>query len=193
MNATEKYLQYRLQIRNGDIILIRGNSLLAKAINWGDAKNGVNAYFNHALVVMKEDDRLLALESEAHGVRPDFLSEVVRSSIDFTILHPLVEKQRIDDAVNAAFDEGAAGIPYNYAMLPKVLLYRKLGLNLAKLGDNNHREICSVFAAWTYGSLLPLTCYAKDRIGQDFITPQDMIRWLDPKEVQQIGAEALDQ
>lgn len=192
MNATEKYLQYRLQISNGDIILIRRNSLLARAINWGDAKNGVNAYFDHALVVMKEGDRLLALESEAHGVRPDFLSEVVRSSIDFTILHPLVDKQRIDDAVNAAFDEGAAGIPYNYAMLPKVLLYRKLGLNLAKLGDNNHRDICSVFAAWTYGGLVPLTCYSKSKINQPFITPQDLIRFLDADQITLIANEKLD-
>lgn len=191
MTIDEKYAQYRAQIDNGDIIGIKGKSLLSKTISWGDSKDDEHAYLTHALVAMKDGDRLLALESEAHGVRPDFLSQVIADSLDFVILKPLVSQARKDEAVNAAFDEGAKGIPYNYAMLPKVLMYRKFGWDIKKLGDDNFKNICSVFAAQTYGGLLPLPCYSRAVINQDFITPQDLIRFRDPGQVGMIATEKL--
>jgi hypothetical protein len=190
---TDKYNIYRPQIHNGDIILIRGNSLLARLINYGDRKNGVNAYWNHALVVLSDQGRLIAIESEAHGVRPDFLSQVISGSLDFTILRPLVcDQAKIDQCVNVAFADGEAGIPYNYGMLPKVLIYRKFGWSIKGLGDNLHRDICSVYAGWTYGGLLPIGCWSRGVINQEFLTPQDMIRFIDKYQVQQLAPEKLD-
>jgi len=195
MTIVEKYAKYREQINNGDIILVRGNSVLARLINWGDAKGGRNAYFNHALVVLKqefqENMRLFSLESEAHGVTPNFLSQELLSVDDFVIVRPIAPQEVIDKAVNIVFNEGEKGIPYNYGMLFKVLMARKFGYNSKKLGSDEHKEICSVFAAQTYGGLIPLKCYSKEAINQPFITPQDIIRFADPSEVKQLAVEVL--
>ncbi len=187
MTIQEKYRRLRPMINNGDIILVRGYSLLAKAIQWGDSKDGENAYWNHALVVFKVGDRLLAIQSMAHGVEPDFLSTELMANEDFMILRPLFPQDLIDDCVNASFSKAESGIPYNVWMLPKVLFYRKSGWDIKRLGENPAKNICSVFAFWTYGQLLPLKCYSQYVIKQDFITPQDAIRFIDFKEITTIS------
>lgn len=193
MTIAEKYSLYRSHINNGDIINIRGNSMLARIINWADAKDGVNAYWNHSLVVMEEGNRLLALEAEANGVRPDYLSQVILSSKDFCILRPIVAPQElIDEAVDKSFIAGENGIPYDTWSLPKILAYRKVGLKSKIMSGYPHKEICSVYAFETFGSLLPLTCYNTIIGSQGFLTPQDGIRYRDGKQVQLLAIEILD-
>ncbi len=182
MTIQEKYSILRPQINNGDIILVRGHSLLAKAIQWSDS-----AYWNHALVVFKVGDRLLAIQSLAKGVQPSFLSVELFANDDFSILRPLFSQSRIDDCVNAAFDKASSGIPYDVWSLPKILFYKKMGLKSKIMNNYPHREICSVFAFEQYGGLLPLDCYFKILKDQGFITPQDGLRYIDPAELKIIN------
>lgn len=174
MDVKNKYTCLRSFIENGDIILTRGKSLLSKTIRWTD-----DSYWNHALVVFKKGERLLAIQSIATGVKPDFLSAMIYRNLDFCIIKPLVSQQRKDECVDVVFEKGADGIPYNVWQLPKALIYKKLGINIKKLGANPHKNICSVFAAITYGQLIPLNCYSAINEKQGFITPQDMLRYAD--------------
>jgi hypothetical protein len=178
MDIKAKYESQRASINNGDIILIRGKSLLAKALRWGCD----GSYWNHALVVFKVGDRLFAIQSMAKGVEPDFLSVEIANNIDFLVLRPQFPQQVIDEAVNKAFSKAENGIPYNKFQLLNILIQIKLGLNIKKLGDPN-KNICSVFAGITYGGLLPLICYSYEKTGQDYLTPQDFIKFMDMKEI----------
>ena len=179
--VTDKYSRLRPIINNGDIILVRGKSLLARALQWGD-----HAYFNHALVVFKVGDRLLCIQSMAQGVIPAFLSTELLANIDFTILRPQFSQERIDECVNEAFTKSENGIPYNTFQLLNILIQRKLGFDVKQLG-NSKDNICSVFAGITYGGALPLTCYSYTVTGQDYLTPQDFIKFLNPSEIKIIG------
>ncbi len=189
MTIQEKYLLLRPQIDNGDILLIRGHSFLASGIQWADNVGAGPAYWNHALVVFKVGDRLLAIQSMAKGVEPDFLSTEVFANFDFCILKPNQTQEKKDICVDAVFDKAQEGIPYSDWLIPKVLIYRKIGWDIKKLGENHAKNICSVFAGITYGGLLPLNCYKDINAKQGFITPQDIVRFADPKEVSFIGED----
>jgi hypothetical protein len=180
----EKYARIRNQIGNGYLINVRGSSALAKAIEWGDSKDGVSAYYSHSLMAFKYGNRLLCLQSMANGVVPAFLSTEIFANVDFCIIKPLCSQDIIDAAVLKAFDLAETGIPYDYMMLPKVLEERKFGIRISadKIGS-----ICSVFAYRNYGGLLPLKCYSEAVMNESFITPQDSLRYADFDEVQIIG------
>ena len=182
-NITDKYSRLRSSINNGDILLIRGNSFLAKSIQFGDD----NAYFNHALVVFKIGDRLLCIQAMAQGVIPAFLSTEILANADFTILRPQVSQDIIDNAVNSVFDKAESGIKYNKLLLVKILAQRKLGININMKYDDL-KTICSVFAGITYGGYVGLSCYKAIFVKQGyFLTPQDIIRYLDPSQIKVVA------
>lgn len=178
-----KYDYFRPFINNGDIGLVQGTSLLSKGIAWGDSENGVNAKWTHAFVVHKDGERLLAIQSMAAGVEPAWLSTEVLACADVAFLRPQFSQGLIDVCVDKFMTKAESGIPYNKAMLIKILMFRKFGWDIKKLGDDLGKDICSVAAFWDYGQLLPLTCYSQSVIKQDFITPMDGIRFLDPAQI----------
>lgn len=178
----EKYARLRPFIRNGDIINVRGTSLLAKTIQWSD-----KAYFNHSLVVQKVDDRIeLAVQSLANGAGPMYLSTEIYQNVDFTILRPQKLQDIIDANVILFAQAVANGIGYNYWQLPKILIKEKLGFN-TNLGNDKTKDICSMLAASKYGGLYPFRCYANVIEKDGYITPQGLIRFLDPSEIKIIG------
>jgi hypothetical protein len=179
----DKYDYFRPILKNGDIALVQGISLLAKSIAWGDAENGVNAKWTHAFIVSEVGERLMAIQSMAQGVDPAWLSKEVLGCADVIFLRPQFPQELIDSCMDKFMVKAESGIPYNKAMLLKILIYRKFGWNIKELGDNEKKDICSVAAFWDYGQLLPLTCYSKETIKQDFITPMDGIRFLDPAQI----------
>ena len=180
----EKYDRLRSQIGNGYLINVRGSSALAHAIQWGDSKNGIDAYYSHSLVAVTRGNRLICLQSMSNGVELDFLSNEIMANVDFCIIKPLCSQDILDKAVDEYFDQAQSGIPYDFMMLPKVLEQRKFGIHVT---PDKGKNICSVSAYWTYGGKIPLKCYSSEVIGQPFITPQDGIRFADPKEVEIIG------
>src|ERR1019366_9951821 len=108
MDIQSKYNSLRPQINNGDIILTRGKSILARLIQWSD-----KAYFNHALVVFAVGDRLLCIQAMAQGVVPYFLSQEILSNEDFCILSPKFPQAHKDECVNAFFVKEQTGTKYN--------------------------------------------------------------------------------
>src|ERR1035437_6266206 len=122
----------------------------------------------------------------AEGVVPAFLSTGKMANLDFTILRPQFQQEQIDKCVDIAFTKSETGIPYNTFQLLNILFQKKLGYDVKQLG-NSKDNICSVFAGITYGGLLPLTCYSYDKIGQDYLTPMDFIRFMDTSQIKIVG------
>lgn len=186
MSINDKYKIYRPQIRNGDIMLVRGNTLLSKIIAWSD-----NAYFTHALLVFNACGRLFAIQSVAAGVQPAFLSQEIESDLDFCIVRPKFPQAVIDKKMNEAFDKAQIGIPYNFIELPKILLKEKFGINVKNIQGNTHEDICSVFTGITYGQLFPIDSYWYNYEKRGFMTPQDHIRWAS-NQVEIIGNDSVN-
>lgn len=172
MDIQEKYKKARPFLKNGDIILFRGNFLLAKAIRFFDS-----AYYTHIGVVLKVEDRFLILDSNSKGVKPDFLSERMNSYVDFCILSPIRTNAQIDISLNKALERGDHRTKYDFLLLLRIALVKKLGINLTGLGSPK-RDICSEFVQF-YTDCLNIICYKNDTL----ITPQDFIRYRNPSEL----------
>ena len=80
----QKYIDNRDNIQNGDLILYRGNSMMAKAIQYLD-----RAFYNHIGVVWKVEDpeskeyRILTLDMWSKGLVVVPLSERMSGYDDF--------------------------------------------------------------------------------------------------------------
>ena len=172
MNIEHKYEAARPSIKNGDIILFRGHRFLAKAIQYFD-----KAYYNHVGVVFQSEGHNMIIDSMAHGVKPDFLSERMKGFIDFCVISPKKTPDEINAALNGAFQKGDSGTKYNFLLLLRIAIIKKTGIDLSGLGSDQ-REICSQFANY-YTDCLGIKCYKNI----PFITPQDFLRHRDSAEM----------
>ena len=172
MTIKEKYNQARPYISNGDVVLFRGKHLLAKLIQYFDS-----AYYNHVGVIFKVGERLMIIDSNRKGVKPDFLSDRINGYVDFCMLSPKKNEAEINTAIDKALERGDNGTKYDFFLLPRIAIIKKLKIDFSGLGSEK-RDICSEFTRF-YTNALNLNCY-KDI---PFITPQDFIRHRDKEEV----------
>lgn len=177
MTIIERYNTIREQIPQGSILLVRGSSALSKTIQWAD-----DAYYNHSALVFKANDRLMVLDSNAPGVRPEFASQRISEYVDFAFLVPIgYDSRTLNNAVDLAIDKDLQrNFKYDFALLPKVLVKKKLGLPIKHNLDTG-RSICSVFTGYHYGLLLGEYNWVNQSLKANFFTPQDHIRFLSPK------------
>jgi hypothetical protein len=166
----EKYNLNRDQIRNGDLILFRGDHMLGKLIQKFD-----EAYYNHIGMVFKSNDRLFILDSNANGVNPDFLSDRIKKYTDFCILRPTIwSQEQITIAVQNVMDRAEDKIKYDFDLLLQIAIYRKTGLNLPL--NTKNKDICSEFARRYLRFLDPApSCFEKPPLPTKFITPWDFV------------------
>jgi len=156
----------RPKIQSGDIMLFRGNHLLARAIQFFDS-----ARYNHIGVVYESLGRFFIIDSNEKGVRPDFLSERCMKYEEVAILRPIGKyTANINSAIESIMALADEKIKYDFLLLPRIAIARKLGIDIKRLGEEN-RDICS---EWTrrYVQALGITCYDNG----SWITPQDFIR-----------------
>lgn len=172
MNIKEKYKQARPFIKNGDIVLFRGKHLLARLIQYFDS-----AYYNHAGVVVKFNDRFLILDSVRKGVKPDFLSERMNEYQDFCVLSPIRTDTEINKALDMAFDRGDSKTRYDFLLLPRIAILKKLKIDFTGWGSDG-RDTCSEFAKY-YTDCLNIRCYEDIHL----ISPEDFIRYRDAREM----------
>lgn len=178
MDIKEKYKQTRSIIKNGDIILFRGNNILSKIIQKCDH----NAYYNHSGIVFKKFGRLFILDSNQHGVHPDFLSARMEKYIDFFIISPKYAEKDINEALSNLFKQSEDGIKYDFSLLLKIAIYRKLfKVNKFKKDNYKNKDICSEFVR-RYLKILGITSY--DYLKTEWITPQDILRYYDKNKME---------
>jgi len=179
--ALDKYNDVRNKINNGDVALFRGSSMLSQSIQYFD-----NAYYNHAGLVMRLGSRLLILDSNGVGVHPDFLSLRMDEYVDFCIvrINNGFSQTEIDSCVNRVIDRSESSrIKYEWSLLPKVAIARKFGIKL-KFNDEENRDICSMFTDDRYlAQSAGIKCMEKAKAEQEWITPQDTLRYLDTSEL----------
>lgn len=166
------YYTVRGQIQAGDIVLYRGNGILARMIQYFDS-----AHWNHVGMVEQIGDRLVTIEMWNKGIQLIPLSRRVDSYKEFAVLRPIApaedKKKGLVELVNC-WDRDEK---YDYWLLPRIAIYKKTGINLKVLGKNK-RNICSELAQ-KYTNAIGLNCY-KDL---ELPTPQDFIRKINLSEV----------
>lgn len=165
----QKYIDHRSEFQNGDLVLYRGSSLLARAIQYFDS-----AYYNHVGVVVKSEqfDRLLTLDMWTEGLACVPLSRRMAGYKDFCILRPQVDPVIVDSAIKKIMQSwDGRDIKYDMLLLLRIAMIKKTGIDITGL-SNKERYICSEFAQY-YTHSLGLENY--DQI--DLITPQDFLRY----------------
>ncbi len=167
----EKYNNFRDNIKNGDLILYRGTSFLAKGIQYFD-----KAYYNHIGVVWRPDDteRILTLDMWSDGLACVPLSRRMEGYKDFCILRPKASELKIKAAIALTLDEwDGKDIKYDNQLILRVAMIKKTGIDLTGLGKED-KFICSEFTQH-YCDLLNLETYSMINL----ITPEDFRRYID--------------
>jgi len=179
----EKYYKNRNDIEPGDIILTQGSSLLSKSIQYFDRLSGENEIYNHALLVGYMHGKLIAIESVAKGVHPEFLSYRLSKNVNFCVLKSTGFSTELkENAITKLLTTAESTIKYDNLLLLRIAAYRKFGIDLEKLGSNN-LDVCSETTGVRFATKLLEATSFKDIIEkQGWITPEDHKRYYNENE-----------
>ena len=169
-----QYINIREEIKDGDILLYRGNGLMSKLIRYFDD----NASWSHIGIAKWVGKRLFTIEMWDYGIEFIPLSRRIDSYTDFSIIRPVnINPQIIDAGLDATLGLVEKDEQYDYLMLLRIAILKKTGINLVKLKEK-HTFICSELAQY-FCNQIGVTCYEN----LSPITPQDFIRHLDKKQI----------
>ena len=186
--VVDKYNDYATNdAKNGDIIQITGTSWLSNTIAWSDKRPGEGVIATHSGLCMMMFDkntnqiRRFMLQAEANGVMPDYLSDAVCSGVrNFYVLRPKVSQDVIDIAVSKSWTSAEAKIAYDFFLLPKILMYEKMGLK-SRIMANPLKDICSMYTGQKYASQFA-RCFDSALAKNGYVSPQDLRRDASPDE-----------
>jgi hypothetical protein len=167
----EKYTKLRNEIQNGDLLLYKGTSFLAKGIQYFD-----KAYYNHIGVVWRPNDidRVLTLDMWSEGLTCIPVSRRMEGYKDFCILRPKVSIEKSKEAIMKAIEKwDGKDVYYDKQLILRVAAIKKLKIDLSGLGKKD-KFICSEFVQY-YCDLLGLKTYSMINL----ITPEDFRRFID--------------
>lgn len=168
---TDKYYKIRPEIKNGDLILYRGESLIDKGIQFFD-----KAYYNHIGIVWEPEDiqRVLTIDMWSDGIECIPLSRRIKGYKDFCILRPRVSSDIIRDSISTIIEDLDGGdIKYDNSLILRIAVIKKLRIDLTGLGKKD-RYICSELAQY-YCDLLGINTYSRINL----ISPEDFRRFID--------------
>jgi ribosomal protein S6 len=167
----EKYKRIRPLIKDGDLILFHGRSLLAYIIQKSD-----KAYYNHVGVVVEKLGALYIVDSNAKGVQADRLSWRIKKYKrgDFiAIQSERIEAQIKYELGKLLHKSDDTWIKYDYLNGVKELLNRAFGLSL-RITKRDEHDICSDYVS-EYAVNLHLVKKGFTELNIQF--PQDYIRY----------------
>lgn len=171
----DKYSFVRNDIRNGDIILYRGDGILAKLIRFFD-----ESYYTHIGIVWKHEgsNRLLTLDMWSNGISLVPLSRRIDRYVDFCVLRPKVTKKMTSSAINTLLKQwDGEEINYDTALLLRIAIIKKTGVNITGIGESD-KFICSELVQ-QYTDILGFDEYSDIKL----ITPQDFLRHLNSSNI----------
>jgi hypothetical protein len=174
----QKYIDNRNQIRNGDIILFRGDAFISKGIRWLD-----KAPYNHAAIVVEAYGRKFVLESTGHGVNPRFLSVAIKKEQynNFCLIRPKSwSEAQIAQAIEGILNDAEQSIDYDHKLILQIAVKRLTNLNLRM--DSQRLDICSEFTRrYTRFLTNPVADnFEMPRLPNEFITPWDFVLYANP-------------
>jgi hypothetical protein len=150
-----KYADIRAQIRDGDILLLRGYYASSRIF-----ERLTNAAYSHATIAIWWNDRLMLLQAESAGVQAVPLSVAIGTYEGRCDWYPLRREAvpEIDANLPAVIARAKAytGLPYGYWNLCKKLFKRLLGIHLYETPPEAGM-FCSQFVAEAFKNAgLPL-------------------------------------
>lgn len=176
MGIKEKYEAYRKIAKDGDILLFRGTSFVAKGIQYFD-----DAYYNHSAVVYWSKNRLEMLDAWYGGVVKVPASRralVDYKKGDFCVLRPIGKsKEELEEGIRAINERWHAITKYHYGMLLRIALIKKTGIDITGL-SKRERTICS-FTTRDFTNAAGIECYRDLYLP----TPEDFLRFIDTSQV----------
>ena len=175
MSIQEKYEAYRKIAKDGDILLFRGRSFLARSIQYFD-----DAYYNHSAFVYWNRGRLELLDAWYGGVEKVPASKRVKDyspNGDFCVIRIKKPGADIEAGISYVNNRWHAETKYHVAMLFRIALIKKTKIDLTGLSKRD-RTICS-FTTRDFTNAAGVECYKNIHL----ITPHDFIRYADGDEV----------
>ena len=147
-------------IQHGDIILIRKNRFISKAIcTW------TNSFFSHVGVIVKHGDKWFIVDSNEKGVDIDPLVRRLETTEAVSILRPKASKVKINKAVKKLEKFTDTKTPYDFLLFLRIAIETAIKV---KLNFNTKGFTCSEFSA-LYLSLLSFNHGLKENcIPQEF-------------------------
>jgi hypothetical protein len=171
MNIQEKYKNLRPLIKDGDIILFHGKSLISRIIRFCD-----KATYNHVGVVVEKLGSLYIVDSNESGVQADRLSWRIRKykGGDFIIIQSTLPAYQVQDELNSLLQKAdQKWIKYDYLNGVKELLNRGFGFKF-RITKRDEHDICSDYVS---DYAVNLSMVKRGFLEQKIQFPQDYIRY----------------
>ncbi len=166
-----KYEEIRLQIKNGDVFLYRGQGIVAGIIRWL-----THSTYSHAGIAVWWNERLMVMEAVMRGVRVTPVSRNLfqhKGSVEwFTCKKEISEEDRLRMVIFAQEELGKSYARWKAVLFGvKVLFKRDLGKKDELRMEN--KLFCSQYVARIYNAIgLDLKKNREDR----FMSPGDLAR-----------------
>lgn len=192
LTPSQAYDLIRSNLGDGTIGLISKDAFISKVIRNSDKNpDGTPAEFSHIFSVFEKDlnneRRLFRVDSNAPGVKLNFISDLIAECDNFAFLIPKCSKETIDNALNDAFNRASKGIKYDFKNGLKELSNRRFGTSFI-IKNRLDYDICSDYVR--------LQEIAQNMVMGGFYKlnepfPQDTIRFMNPTTVDIITYKSI--
>jgi len=170
-NKISRYEEVRLQIKNGDVIMYEGKSMVPKLVSWF-----TRSPYSHAGIAVWWNERLMVMEATMRGVRVMPLSRNIfkhKGKVEwFTSKQEISDEDRLRMVIFAQEELGKSFARWKAVLFGlKILLNRNLSRQDQLRMEN--KLFCSQYVAQIYNSIgLDLKKNREDR----FMSPGDIAR-----------------
>lgn len=167
----DKYQRIRPYIKDGDLIIFHGRSLLSRLIQWADG-----AHYNHIGVVINKFGALYIVDSNASGVQADRLSWRIGKyrGGDFAVIQSITTDMELKYELHRLLNKSdEKWIKYDYLNGIKELCNRAFGTNF-RITKRDEHDICSDYVSEYAVGLKMVT---EDFTKRPIQFPQDYIRY----------------
>jgi len=170
-NKKSRYEEVRPQIKNGDVIMYEGKSMVPKLVSWF-----TRSPYSHAGIAVWWNERLMVMEATMRGVRVMPLSRNIfkhKGKVEwFTSKQEISDEDRLRMVIFAQEELGKSFARWKAVLFGlKILLNRNLSKKDQLRMEN--KLFCSQYVAQIYNSIgLDLKKNREDR----FMSPGDIAR-----------------
>ena len=170
-NKISRYEEVRLQIKNGDVIMYEGKSMVPKLVSWF-----TRSPYSHAGIAVWWNERLMVMEATMRGVRVMPLSRNIfkhKGKVEwFTSKQEISDEDRLRMVIFAQEELGKSFARWKAVLFGlKILLNRNLSKKDQLRMEN--KLFCSQYVAQIYNSIgLDLKKKREDR----FMSPGDIAK-----------------
>lgn len=170
-NKISRYEEVRPQIKNGDVIMYEGKSMVPKLVSWFTLSP-----YSHAGIAVWWNERLMVMEATMRGVRVMPLSRNIfkhKGKVEwFTSKQEISDEDRLRMVIFAQEELGKSFARWKAVLFGlKILLNRNLSKKDQLRMEN--KLFCSQYVAQIYNSIgLDLKKNREDR----FMSPGDIAR-----------------